>query len=40
MAKKRKFVNGKSTLIKMLTMLLPTSSGSATVGGFDVGRQT
>ena len=30
---------GKSTLIKMLTTLLPPSSGSATVGGFDVGSQ-
>ncbi len=27
---------GKSTLIKMLTTLLPPTSGSATVGGFDI----
>lgn len=27
---------GKSTLIKMLTTLLPPSSGSAAIGGFDV----
>jgi len=31
---------GESTLIKMMITLLPPSSGSATVGGFDVGRQT
>ncbi|WP_414472180.1 ABC transporter ATP-binding protein [Microvirga sp. M2] len=30
---------GKSTLIKMLTTLLPPSSGSASVAGFDVIRQ-
>jgi ABC-2 type transport system ATP-binding protein len=30
---------GKSTLIKMLTTLLPPSSGSATVAGFDIVRQ-
>jgi len=30
---------GKSTLIKMLTTLLPASSGSASVAGFDVARQ-
>ncbi|WP_028218984.1 ATP-binding cassette domain-containing protein [Paraburkholderia oxyphila] len=29
---------GKSTVIKMLTTLLPPSSGSATVCGFDVVR--
>src|SRR6202142_2966822 len=28
--------SGKSTLIKMLTTLLPPSSGSATVAGFDI----
>lgn len=27
---------GKSTLIKMLTTLLPPTSGSAEVGGFDI----
>jgi ABC-2 type transport system ATP-binding protein len=27
---------GKSTLIKMLTTLLPPTSGSATVAGYDV----
>ncbi len=30
---------GKSTLIKMLTTLLPATSGSARVGGFDIARQ-
>ncbi|MDQ3856061.1 MAG: ATP-binding cassette domain-containing protein [Chloroflexota bacterium] len=30
---------GKSTAIKMMTTLLPPSSGSARVGGFDVARQ-
>lgn len=30
---------GKSTLIKMLTTLLPPSSGTATVGGYDIVRQ-
>ena len=30
---------GKSTTIKMLTTLLPPTSGSATVGGFDVVRR-
>jgi ABC-2 type transport system ATP-binding protein len=30
---------GKSTVIKMITTLLPPTSGSATVGGFDVGRE-
>jgi len=30
---------GKSTLIKMLTTLLPPTSGSATVAGFDIARQ-
>jgi ABC-2 type transport system ATP-binding protein len=30
---------GKSTTIKMLTTLLPPSSGSATVAGFDIVRQ-
>jgi ABC-2 type transport system ATP-binding protein len=30
---------GKSTLIRMLTTLIPPSSGSASVGGFDVVRQ-
>jgi ABC-2 type transport system ATP-binding protein len=30
---------GKSTLIKMLTTLLPPTSGSALVAGFDVARQ-
>jgi ABC-2 type transport system ATP-binding protein len=30
---------GKSTLIKMLTTLLPPSSGSATVAGYDIVRQ-
>lgn len=30
---------GKSTTIKMLTTLLPPTSGSACVAGFDVGRQ-
>ena len=30
---------GKSTLIKMLTTLLPPTSGSATVSGFDIRRQ-
>jgi ABC-2 type transport system ATP-binding protein len=30
---------GKSTLIKMLTTLLPPSSGSATVAGYDIIRQ-
>jgi len=28
---------GKTTLIKMLTTLLPPTSGQATVGGFDIG---
>jgi ABC-2 type transport system ATP-binding protein len=31
---------GKSTLIKMLTTLLPPSSGSASVAGFDIIRQS
>jgi ABC-2 type transport system ATP-binding protein len=30
---------GKSTLIKMLTTLLPPSSGSATIAGFDLAKQ-
>lgn len=30
---------GKSTLIKMLTTLLPPTSGSATVAGFDIQRE-
>jgi ABC-2 type transport system ATP-binding protein len=30
---------GKSTIIKMLTTLLPPSSGGATVAGFDIVRQ-
>ncbi|MBW4460599.1 MAG: ATP-binding cassette domain-containing protein [Nodosilinea sp. WJT8-NPBG4] len=30
---------GKSTLIKMLTTLLPASSGRAAIVGFDIGRQ-
>jgi len=30
---------GKSTLIKMLTTLLPPTSGSATIAGFDIIRQ-
>ncbi|MBD2108775.1 ATP-binding cassette domain-containing protein [Nodosilinea sp. FACHB-13] len=30
---------GKSTLIKMLTTLLPASSGRAAIAGFDIGRQ-
>ena len=30
---------GKSTLIKMLTTLLPPTSGSATVAGYDIVRQ-
>jgi ABC-2 type transport system ATP-binding protein len=30
---------GKTTTIKMLITLLPPSSGSATVGGFDIGRK-
>lgn len=30
---------GKTTVIKMLTTLLPPSQGSATVGGFDIVRQ-
>ncbi len=30
---------GKSTLIKMLTTLLPTSSGTATVAGYDIVRE-
>lgn len=30
---------GKSTLIKMLTTLLPPTSGAATIAGFDVERQ-
>lgn len=30
---------GKSTLMKMLTTMLPPSSGGATVAGFDVARQ-
>jgi len=30
---------GKTTIIKMLTTLLPPTSGSATVGGFDIIRQ-
>ncbi|MBZ5597328.1 MAG: ATP-binding cassette domain-containing protein [Acidobacteriia bacterium] len=30
---------GKSTTIKMLTTLLPPTSGSATVAGFDIARQ-
>ena len=29
---------GKSTLIRMLTTLIPPSSGTATVAGFDVAR--
>jgi ABC-2 type transport system ATP-binding protein len=31
---------GKSTLIKMLTTLLPASSGQATVAGYDIARQS
>jgi len=31
---------GKSTLIKMLTTLLPPTSGTALVGGFDIVRQS
>jgi ABC-2 type transport system ATP-binding protein len=31
---------GKSTLIKMLTTLLPPTSGEATIAGFDVARQS
>ncbi|MGB9152057.1 MAG: ATP-binding cassette domain-containing protein [Alphaproteobacteria bacterium] len=31
---------GKSTLIKMLTTLLPPTSGAATIGGFDLQRQS
>src|SRR5688500_14911812 len=30
---------GKSTTVHMLTTLLPPTSGTATVGGFDVARQ-
>jgi ABC-2 type transport system ATP-binding protein len=30
---------GKSTLMKMLTTMLPPTSGSATVAGFDIARQ-
>lgn len=30
---------GKSTLMKMLTTMLPPSSGTATIAGFDVARQ-
>jgi ABC-2 type transport system ATP-binding protein len=30
---------GKSTVIKMLTTLLPTTSGKATIAGFDITRQ-
>jgi ABC-2 type transport system ATP-binding protein len=30
---------GKSTLLKMLTTLLPPTSGSATIGGFDIARE-
>ncbi|PSN12331.1 multidrug ABC transporter ATP-binding protein [filamentous cyanobacterium CCT1] len=30
---------GKSTLIKMLTTLLPASSGRAAIAGYDIGRQ-
>ncbi len=30
---------GKSTLIKMLTTLLPPTSGSASIAGFDIVRQ-
>jgi ABC-2 type transport system ATP-binding protein len=30
---------GKSTTVLMLTTLLPATSGKATVGGFDIGRQ-
>jgi ABC-2 type transport system ATP-binding protein len=30
---------GKSTLIRMLTTLIPPTSGSATIGGFDIVRQ-
>jgi ABC-2 type transport system ATP-binding protein len=30
---------GKSTLIKMLTTLLPPTSGSATIGGYDIVRE-
>lgn len=30
---------GKTTLIKVLSTLLPADAGTATVGGFDVGRQ-
>jgi len=31
---------GKSTLIKMLTTLLPPTSGTATVAGYDIVRQS
>lgn len=30
---------GKSTLVKMLTTLLPATSGRATIGGFDIHKQ-
>ena len=30
---------GKSTLMKMLTTMLPPTSGRVTIAGFDVGRQ-